>query len=81
MIYFTLEVICDYSNKRKIDIIFIELLRGIKSIQTTQMSVENVTIQYSHHVLNGTIDTKVAQVEFLASEPGPRQICLNATDM
>ena len=45
------------------------------------MSVENVTIQYSQHVMNGTMDTKVAQVEFLASEPGPRQICLNATDM
>lgn len=44
------------------------------------MSQEDVTIQYRNDVIKGTIDTKVAQVEFLAEVPGARQICLNASD-
>uniref|UniRef100_K1QJU7 Uncharacterized protein n=1 Tax=Magallana gigas TaxID=29159 RepID=K1QJU7_MAGGI len=58
----------------------IRLHRGIDRIISTDRSKENVTIQYSSDVINGTIHTKVAQVEFLALTPGPRQICLNATD-
>nr|XP_034326148.1 uncharacterized protein LOC105319101 isoform X2 [Crassostrea gigas] len=53
---------------------------GVRQIISTDHSQENVTIQYSSDVINGTLETKVAQVEFLALTPGPRQICLNATD-
>lgn len=56
------------------------LFRGIEQILRTDMSRENVTIQYSSDVINKTVGTKVAQVQFLALTPGLRQICLNATD-
>lgn len=54
--------------------------RGIEQIICTDMSQENVTIQYSSDVINKTVGTKVAQVQFLALTLGLRQICLNATD-
>lgn len=57
-----------------------ENLGGIEQILRTDMSQENVTIQYSSDVINKTVGTKVAQVQFLALTPGLRQICLNATD-
>lgn len=52
----------------------------IGEIVSTSESEENVTIEYSHAVINGSLPTTVAQVEFLALLPGPRQICLNASD-
>ena len=56
-------------------------LRGIQEIVSTSHSKENVTIQYSHDKINGTVPVTVAQVQFLALTPGPRQICLNASDV
>ncbi|XP_061168859.1 uncharacterized protein LOC133178117 [Saccostrea echinata] len=53
---------------------------GIRSVVSTAESMENVTIQYSRELINGTIDTKVAQVEFLASHAGPRKVCLKVSD-
>ncbi|XP_062596357.1 mucin-2-like [Saccostrea cucullata] len=53
---------------------------GITNIVSTPKSEEIVTIQYSRELINGTIDAKVAQVEFLASQAGARQICLKALD-
>ncbi|XP_062601801.1 uncharacterized protein LOC134263464, partial [Saccostrea cucullata] len=53
---------------------------GITSIISTPESKENVTIQYSRELIYGTIDAKVAQVEFFASQAGARQICLRALD-
>uniref|UniRef100_A0A8W8IEW7 EGF-like domain-containing protein n=1 Tax=Magallana gigas TaxID=29159 RepID=A0A8W8IEW7_MAGGI len=53
---------------------------GIVRVTSTDTSVENITIYYSPDVINGTIHTKIAKVEFLALTPGPRKICLNATD-
>lgn len=52
----------------------------VGEIVSTSESEENVTIEYSHTVINGSLPTTVAQVEFLATLPGPRQICLNASD-
>ncbi|XP_052699944.1 uncharacterized protein LOC128177316 [Crassostrea angulata] len=52
----------------------------VNEIVSTSESEENVTIEYSHTVINGSSPTTVAQVEFLALLPGPRQICLNASD-
>lgn len=52
----------------------------VNEIVSTSESEENVTIEYSHAVINGSLPTTVAQVEFLALLPGPRQICLNASD-
>nr|XP_022329704.1 neurogenic locus notch homolog protein 1-like isoform X2 [Crassostrea virginica] len=54
---------------------------GIQEIVSTSQSKENVTIQYSHDKINGTVPVTVAQVQFLALTPGPRQICLNASDV
>ncbi|XP_078314028.1 uncharacterized protein LOC111129527 [Crassostrea virginica] len=54
---------------------------GIQEIVSTFQSKENVTIQYSHDKINGTVPVTVAQVQFLALTPGPRQICLNASDV
>lgn len=52
----------------------------MKEIVSTPESKENVTIEYSHAMINGSLPTTVAQVEFLAGESGLRQICLNASD-
>lgn len=54
--------------------------QSVNEIVSTSESEENVTIEYSHTVINGSLPTTVAQVEFLALLPGPRQICLNASD-
>lgn len=54
--------------------------KSVKTIVSTSESKENVTIEYSHAVINGSLPTTVAQVEFIASENGLRQICLNASD-
>jgi hypothetical protein len=56
------------------------LCRGIQNILSTPSSKENVAIQYSQERLNGSIEYKVAQVEFFASQIGSRQICLKASD-
>uniref|UniRef100_K1QBQ4 Uncharacterized protein n=1 Tax=Magallana gigas TaxID=29159 RepID=K1QBQ4_MAGGI len=54
--------------------------QSVNEIVSTSESEENVTIEYSHTVINRSLPTTVAQVEFLALIPGPRQICLNASD-
>ncbi|XP_052697312.1 uncharacterized protein LOC128175596 [Crassostrea angulata] len=53
---------------------------NVNKIVSTSESEENVTIEYSHAMINGSLPTTVAQVEFLALLPGHRQICLNASD-
>lgn len=53
---------------------------NVNKIVSMSESEENVTIEYSHAMINGSLPTTVAQVEFLALLPGHRQICLNASD-